>query len=142
MTLATVSAGAPWCCNLFYAYMPDHEALVFTSPVGSRHVAQILENDRVAASILLESRVVGRLQGLQIEGRVVNATTDPVLHGNARGAYLRRFPYAAAMLADLWVLRLDTLKYTDNTLGFGTKLHWSATPLSADSGTTSPNSTK
>jgi hypothetical protein len=31
---------------------------------------------------------------------------------------------AAALKAPVWEIRLDELKFTDNTLGFGTKLHW------------------
>ena len=36
----------------------------------------------------------------------------------------RRFPVAAALKAPVWEIRLDELKFTDNTLGFGKKLHW------------------
>ncbi len=145
MTLATVGAGLSqaggaqaageaeegevWCCNLFYAYMaPGGDfpggAFVFTSPADTRHAAFMVANPRVAGSIVLESKVVGRLQGLQFCGSVCRADSSPELLEEAKRGYLKRFPFAAPMLSDLWVLSLSRLKYTDNTLGFGTKLIW------------------
>lgn len=144
MTLATASPdsswgdGELWCCNLFYAYLSASAfgsdgggggffpggAFVFTSPAETQHARMFLESPRVAGSVVLESKVVGRLQGLQFQGEVCRADATPELLDAAKRAYLRRFPFAAPMLSDLWVLRVARLKYTDNTLGFGTKLIW------------------
>jgi uncharacterized protein YhbP (UPF0306 family) len=77
---------------------------------------------RIAAAIALETRVVGRLQGLQIEGEVRMA--EGVELAAARRAYLKRFPYAAVMEQPLWILEPAMMKLTDNTLGFGKKLIW------------------
>lgn len=136
LTLATATpeTGDLWCCNLFYAYMPASAALpdcaggafVFTSPEATRHAAMFSASPNVAGSVVLESKVVGRLQGLQLQGIVRRADTAPETLAAAKGAYLKRFPFAAVMLSDLWVLEVSRLKYTDNTLGFGTKLHWPA----------------
>ena len=48
-------------------------------------------------------------------------------HGSARHSYLKRFPYAALMKTSLWILELERVKFTDNRLGFGNKLHWERT---------------
>lgn len=122
MTLSTISAdGSPWCCQLFYAYMAASGVLVFSSSADTNHARQAVADGRVAGSILLESRIVGRLQGVQFTGVVEQCSDDREI---CRRAYLKRFPYAAVMLDGLWRVRLDFLKYTDNTLGFGTKLMW------------------
>lgn len=138
LTLATADSatGELWCCNLFYAYMPSGQAtdcpdfaggaFVFTSPEATRHAAMFSACPKVAGSVVLESKVVGRLQGLQLQGIVRRADTSAELLAAAKKAYLKRFPFAAPMLSDLWVLEVTRLKYTDNTLGFGTKLHWPA----------------
>ena len=76
------------------------------------------ENDRVAASIVLETRTVGKVQGLQITGKVKQAIDGDKL------LYLKSFPYAAVADLHLWRLEADFLKLTDNTLGFGKKLIW------------------
>jgi len=140
MTLATVGAeGTPWCAHAFYAYVAggggeatgsevadggaDGGFFVFSTAEGTRHGAEMAENQHVAAAIALETRTVGRLQGLQIEGTA--AVPEGAELAAARRAYLRRFPYAAAMpdLA-LWTLHPTQMKLTDNTLGFGKKLVW------------------
>ena len=123
MTLASVNAeGEPWSCNLFYAWLPELDALVFTSQTGTRHTREIEENSFVSASIVLETRIVGRIQGLQIQG-----TTERVAENSqVRKTYLKRFPYAVFAPGELWILKFTKLKYTDNTLGFGTKLHWNS----------------
>ncbi|EGF0722467.1 hypothetical protein IBO59_003311 [Salmonella enterica] len=43
---------------------------------------------------------------------------------NVSPRYIRRFPVARVLPAPVWEIRLDEIKFTDNTLGFGKKLHW------------------
>ena len=121
MTLATTDdSGRAWCSNEFYAFDSEQGMMIFTSDMNTAHAAQMSARPEVAASVVLETRIVGRVQGCQIRGRVV-AGDDC-----ARRRYLRRFPYAAAMLAatEVWALTIDYVKFTDNTLGFGKKLIW------------------
>ena len=121
MTLATVDdGGRAWCSNEFYAFDSGRAMLIFTSSADTAHAAHMSANPEVAASVVLETRVVGRVQGCQIRGRA--ALGDD----GARRRYLRRFPYAAAMLTDaeVWAVTVDYVKFTDNTLGFGKKLIW------------------
>ena len=119
LTLATATTeGAPYCCNCFYAYDKASAAFIFTSDPATRHVQMMAENERVAASIVLETRIVGKVQGLQITGHAKQATEAD------RMTYIKSFPYAAVADLHLWRLEADFLKLTDNTLGFGKKLIW------------------
>lgn len=122
MTLATVSGGRAWTAHVFYAWMPDENLFVFTSEGKTRHGAEMEANAHVAAAIALETRTVGRLQGLQIEGVVRKAEGADL--DAARHTYIKRFPYAALSELSLWVLEPSLMKFTDNTLGFGKKLIW------------------
>jgi uncharacterized protein YhbP (UPF0306 family) len=123
MTVATVGAdGGPWVAHVFYAWLAAENLFVFTSDTSTRHGAEMLTDSRVAAGIALETRTVGRVQGLQIEGRVHRAEAGEL--ESARTAYLRRFPYAVVAPLSLWVLEPTLLKLTDNTLGFGKKIIW------------------
>ena len=124
MTLATTVADEPYCCNLFYAYDPQSQALIFTSDNTTHHAEMFAQNSQVAASIVLETRVVGRVQGLQIEGVALRAEGEEF--EAAKRTYVKKFPYAAVAELHLWLLRPQTLKLTDNTLGFGRKLIWKA----------------
>lgn len=125
MTLATVdSEGVPYCATLFYAYIPEQNALVFSSDVKTRHYRDMTTNNRVAAAIALETKIVGKIQGVQITGRV--ELPDESSLSTFRNAYLKRFPYAVLSDLTLWVLHPDSFKLTDNRLGFGKKLLWNA----------------
>lgn len=118
LTLATVAEGVPYCSNAFYCYDKERNLLVFTSDPATRHAQEMERNPRIAASVVLETKIVGRVQGLQLCGTAARADET------ARRAYLKRFPYAALAELTLWAIRPDYMKLTDNTLGFGKKLIW------------------
>lgn len=122
LTIATCSGGQPWCANMFYACIEGSPILAFTSEERTRHIAEVSANGRAAGSIVLETKVVGRLQGLQLSG-VIRKPSPEEEHA-ARKAYLGRFPYAAVADLNLWIFDPDHMKFTDNTLGFGKKLFW------------------
>ncbi len=137
MTLATVAKAeggtgeevfVPWVAHVFYAWVKELECFVFTSDPETRHGKEMVAGP-VAAGVGLETKNVGKVQGIQICGSV-RRPIDGAEKDAARSAYLRRFPYAAAMGAagkelSLWILEPSYMKLTDNTLGFGTKLTWS-----------------
>ena len=119
LTLATATAdGSPYCCNAFYAFNKADNAFIFTTDTSTHHGQMMLSNNRVAASVVLETRIVGKIQGLQITGQV-----KPAIDGD-KTLYLKRFPYAMVADLHLWRLEADIMKLTDNTLGFGKKLIW------------------
>ena len=119
LTLATVnSEGMPYVANCFYAFDTKRNLFVFTSDLATRHGAEMAANSSVALSIVLETRIVGRVQGLQVTGRAEHGDDE------ARKCYIKRFPYAAAADLELWMVEPTMMKLTDNTLGFGKKLVW------------------
>lgn len=119
LTLATAAEGAPYCSNAFYCYEKERNLIVFTSDPATRHAQEMERNPRIAASVVLETKIVGRVQGLQLCGTATRADET------AKRAYLKRFPYAALAELTLWAIEPDFMKLTDNTLGFGKKLIWS-----------------
>lgn len=119
LTLATATPnGEPYCCNAFYAYDKASGAFIFTTDLSTHHGKMMAENERVAASILLETRTVGKIQGLQITGKV-----KPAIYGD-KMRYIKDFPYAVVADLSLWRLEAEMMKFTDNRLGFGKKLIW------------------
>lgn len=119
LTLATVNGeGMPYVANCFYAYDKERNLFIFTSDTTTRHGKEMEENANVALSIALETRVVGRIQGLQIVGKAQRGDSK------AQATYIKRFPYAAIAPLSLWAVAPTMMKLTDNTLGFGKKLIW------------------
>ena len=120
LTLATTIGEQPYCSHAFYAYDEKRNLIVFAADKTTRHAAEMLENNRVALGIALETKVVGKLQGLQLCGTVHEADEE------ARRTYIHRFPFAALAELTLWAVEPSYLKFTDNTLGFGKKLIWNS----------------
>lgn len=119
LTLATTdSRGIPYVANCFYAYDAKRNIFIFTSDDSTTHGTHLSQRRDVALSIVLETRIVGKVQGLQVVGVAERGDEE------AKRRYLRRFPYAAAAPLRLWMVRPTYLKLTDNTLGFGKKLIW------------------
>lgn len=119
LTLATVGGGGvPYVANCFYAYDAKRNLFIFTSDVATRHGREMSERREVALSVALETRVVGRVQGLQVTGRVAEGDAE------AMKCYIKRFPYAVVAPLTLWMVSPAMMKFTDNTLGFGKKLIW------------------
>ena len=122
MTLSTCVDQQPWCANCFYAFSEEKMSMIFTSDFETRHIKEIIQNSRVAGSIVLETSVIGKIQGIQFSGDLF------LVNGNEAKqtitVYLKRFPFATLMNTTLWELRIDYAKMTDNRLGFGKKLIW------------------
>jgi len=122
LTLATSVNNQPWCAHCFYIYLEDQKLFVFTSDLETKHAQDALKQDIVAASVALETSMIGKIRGLQITGRMFQP--DRKLLKTIKTAYLKKFPVAMLMKTTLWVLSPKMLKYTDNRLGFGKKLKW------------------
>lgn len=122
LTLATSVDNEPYCANCFYVYLKDIDAFVFSSDYETRHIQDVLKNNYVGGSVVLETNVVGKIQGVQFNGILYEPKKD--LLKTAKIAYLKKFPFAQLMKTTLWVLELSFIKLTDNRLGFGKKLIW------------------
>ena len=75
-----------------------------------------------AAGDAESASIVGKVRGLQLRGTMARPEGEE--RRVARNAYLRRFPFAAVMDLELWIIRPVFFKYTDNRLGFGKKIIW------------------
>ncbi len=122
LNIATSVENNPWCASCFYVYLEEENAIVFTSDLKTRHGQEFIKNPKVAGSVALETLVIGKIRGIQFEGIV--SEPDEEMEPCVRNAYLKRFPVAMLMETHLWIVRLTSIKYTDNRLGFGKKLVW------------------
>ena len=120
LTLATCKANLPYCASCFYAFIPESATLIIATDAKTRHGHEALENEQVAGAVALETKMVGKIQGVQFTG-VFKAVNEA-----EKKAYLKHFPYAIAMMPSLWSIKIEYLKFTDNTLGFGKKLEFFA----------------
>ncbi len=122
LTLATCVENNPWCANCFYVWLEEENCFVFTTDNATKHAQDAIQNQNVAGSVVLETSVVGKIQGIQFRG-VMEIPSDELAE-KARNAYLKRFPVAVLMKTNLWTIKVNYIKMTDNRLGFGKKLIW------------------
>ena len=119
MSLATAYADELSVCSLFYAYDEKKTSFVVASSEDTTHIQQILKNPQIAGNILLETKTVGKIQGVQFRG-VFSVLKDESLEK----LYFKTFPHAMLMKPKLWQINVEYFKMTDNTLGFGKKIIW------------------
>lgn len=117
--------GESWCASCFYAF--DKETMTFyflTDPV-TKHGSWMEQNAKVSGTVASQPRMIQRIQGLQYTGtaRIIPGGEDSV----ARRLYMKTFPMAVVSKTPIWSLEIETAKFTDNRLGFGTKVLWSRT---------------
>lgn len=117
LTLAT-SGERVWCCSMFYAYDPETISFIVASDETTEHMKNVAQNSYVSGTVALETKTVGKIQGIQYAG-VMQSCPESLKH-----LYFEAFPYARVMNPTLWRIRLDEMKMTDNTLGFGKKIMW------------------
>jgi hypothetical protein len=127
LTLAVSRGNLPYCATCYYAYLKDQNQFIFTSDHNTRHIRDVVEGDnyRVAGTIALETKIIGKIRGIQFTGVLKVLAGDELAQAKTR--YLKRFPVARLMPElHLWSLTPDFIKMTDNRLGFGTKMIWEA----------------
>ncbi|MCX6285619.1 MAG: hypothetical protein NTY96_00710 [Bacteroidetes bacterium] len=123
-TLAVSRENLPWCATCYYVYLEDLNLFIFTSDHDTKHIADVVEsgNYYAAGAIALETRMVGKIRGLQFAGLMKELTGNDMK--TAKSAYHRAFPIARLAKLHLWGLEPEIMKMTDNRLGFGKKLIW------------------
>ena len=117
LSLATCKEGRVYCCSSFYAYDKDTKSFIIAGDEKTTHIQNALANPNVAANIHLETTEVGKIEGLQIEGKLRKCSDE-----KQQRHYFKTFPYALAMQPTLWQLQPSRFKLTDNKLGFGKKI--------------------
>lgn len=122
LSLCAGSAPDLWCANCFYLFDPQGIALWMMTEADSRHGELMQRQPEVAGTINGQPKSVMLIKGVQYRGRIRQLAGEQ--EALARAAYCRRFPVAKKASAPLWEIRLDELKMTDNTLGFGKKWLW------------------
>ncbi len=119
MSLATSFEDELSVCSLFYVYDEESLSFIVASSDETTHIQHIKNNSKIAGNILLETQSVGKIQGLQFQGEFLE------LHESSlKVKYFKKFPYALALNPQLWQIKVNFFKMTDNRLGFGKKIIW------------------
>ena len=119
MSLSTTDFKEISTCSLFYAYDKSTNSFIVASSEDTTHILHVKKNPSISGNILLETDVVGKIQGVQFKGEFVELEEESL-----KKIYFKNFPYALALLPTLWQIKVNYFKMTDNRLGFGKKIIW------------------
>jgi hypothetical protein len=114
--------GFPYSFNCFYAFDSKEGLLHFKSSPSSDHSRFLSQKPQVAGTILPGRLNYLALKGIQFTGIVLDPAD--VLCQKAGNDYHKRFPFALAKSGEICTVQLESIKMTDNTKGFGTKIIW------------------
>ncbi len=119
LSLATFSNEQLSVCSLFYVYIQESQSFIVASSNETTHIQDILQNSKIAGNILLETKTVAQIQGVQFRGEFLSCNNP-----DYKEFYFKKFGYAKSMNPPLWQIKVHYFKMTDNTLGFGEKIIW------------------
>jgi len=122
LTLSTSVDNKPYSANCFYVYEEKENILIFTSEKNTKHIDDVMKNNYVSGTIVLETSIIGKIQGLQFNGYIFESKNEN--YKKHKNIYLKRFPFVILKDTPLWYIELTFMKLTDNRLGFGKKLIW------------------
>ena len=110
--------GQPYAFSAFYAFDEISFSLLLASSNESSHIKFLKNSKLVAGTVALDTKIVGKIEGVQFQGMMQKADD------NDKELYFNKFFYARAMNPEIWCVRLEKVKFTSNTLGFGKKIQW------------------
>jgi len=111
-----------WTATCFYAFYPDLMALIFSTSTETKHGALMLINPEVVGTIALETKLIGKIQGIQFKGTVCQPNEK--LLKVIKKIYYKRFPFTIGSDTSFWILYLNYIKFTNNKIGFSKKIIW------------------
>lgn len=119
LSLATYGNFELSSCCLFYKFIKEELCFVVASSEDTLHIQNIQKNPNVSGTIVLETKTIGKIQGVQFKG-IFSKLEDEKL----KKEYFKAFQYALVMKPVLWKVEVSYFKMTDNALGFGKKIIW------------------
>jgi uncharacterized protein len=114
--------GLPYCFSCYFAFNSDEMLLYFKSSSDTNHIEYLKSNQHVAGTILPDKLKNLVVQGIQFEGKLI--LDDAIKLNKASKIYHIKYPFAIVMPGEVWTIEIETIKMTDSTKGFGTKLYW------------------
>lgn len=115
ITLCVCDNNVPYTAMCYYVYLPEENLIVFKSKADTQHITVALKNPQVAASVRQDKLIKTNVLGVQLTGKLVIDNEN--LQTIARRKYYMKYPFAAAISGDIWMIKPDAIKYTENKMG-------------------------
>lgn len=113
----------PYCFSCFFVFVEKTATLVFKSSYGTSHEDYTQFATKVSGTVLPEQLDFLKIKGIQFIGNTLN---ESEVNSELNSAYYKKYPFGRVMGGYIWAIKLECIKFTDNTLTFGHKTIWSA----------------
>jgi hypothetical protein len=120
-TVCCTAGTKPSCFNCFYSVLEEEGYLIFKSAENTTHMQVLAENKQVAGTIIASEISMAKIEGIQFEGIIADRD---IIGVKATKSYYLRYPFAVTVPGRLWILELNSIKYTNTTKGIKHKSEW------------------
>lgn len=128
VSLACQANGTLWSASCFYLFEPEKHRLIVLTKRTTLHGELMLANPSVAGTIAGQPERLTDIEGIQFlaTARCLSNSDDPnnAEKITALNAYSQRHPMAKMIPSDVWEIRFEQIKHTQNRLAFAQKTHW------------------
>lgn len=115
-SICVLYENAPYAFNAFYVFDKDYMKILFASSSDTTHIKAIKTCNLSFATIAHDTKIIAQIEGIQLRGKISNANKY------SKKIYFKAFAYAKIMNPEIFEFKIEWLKYTNNTLGFGKKI--------------------
>ena len=123
ISIAAAADGEIWSSCCFYVPDEAQARLIVLTSARSKHGSLMLKNPNIAGTIAGQPENIAKINGIQLTASA-QLLTDETERKAALALYYKAHPLARAMKSDVWSLRLENVKFTDNKLVFAQKTLW------------------
>ncbi len=123
MTVCCTNAlGFPHCFSCFYVFDENSIGIIFKSATNSDHSKFLENNKQVSGTILPNSLNILSIQGIQFWGEIISLETEN--SSLVIEKYYRSLPLSKFMKGDIYLIEIEFIKMTMNTMGIQKKISW------------------
>jgi uncharacterized protein YhbP (UPF0306 family) len=115
ITLCVCDNNIPYTAMCYYVYLPEENIIVFKSKPDTNHMNVALKNSLVAGAVRQDKLLSTNVVGVQLTGMLLSNNNN--LLSIATRKYYMKYPFAVAISGDIWMIRPDAIKYTENKMG-------------------------
>ena len=123
VSIATSSPQGLWSACCFYVFDAENAQLIVFTARTTQHGANMAAQPNVAGTIAGQPHSIAKISGIQFAARAA-LLEEETERRRAQSLFYHAHPAARALKSDVWLLRLDTVKFTDNKLVFAQKTLW------------------
>ncbi|OOH91323.1 hypothetical protein BMT54_02520 [Pasteurellaceae bacterium 15-036681] len=123
VSLACTHNGEHWIASCFYAFDLANQRLIILTKSTTQHGNLMSKNPQVVGTIAGQPTDIREIEGIQFRATATQLVNSEQKQ-TACDFYCEKHPMGKFIPSDVWEIRLDYIKHTDNKLMFAQKIEW------------------